>query len=154
MQWPVSWEKGQGHWCSLLKALSWDFPGSPVVKNLPLKAGDAGLIPGPGTKILHALEQLSLCTKLESPSARTKDSVWCSQVPRCCNEDPMQPNKEGRKKGRKEGRKERQLCVCGSCLEHIPVHCPLPSPLYPDALASLPETYPLHQGTSGGQGRR
>ena len=25
-----------------------DFPGSPVVKNPPAKAGDTGLIPGPG----------------------------------------------------------------------------------------------------------
>ena len=30
-----------------------DFPGSPVVKNLPYIAGDAGSIPGQGTKILH-----------------------------------------------------------------------------------------------------
>ena len=27
-----------------------DFPGGPVVKNLPYKAGDVGLIPGPGTR--------------------------------------------------------------------------------------------------------
>ena len=25
-----------------------DFPGGPVVKNLPASAGDMGLIPGPG----------------------------------------------------------------------------------------------------------
>ena len=25
-----------------------DFPGGPVVKNLPANAGDTGLIPGPG----------------------------------------------------------------------------------------------------------
>ena len=30
-----------------------DFPGGPVVKSLPSSAGDAGLIPGRGTKILH-----------------------------------------------------------------------------------------------------
>ena len=28
-----------------------DFPGGPVVKNLPFKAGDDGSIPGQGTKI-------------------------------------------------------------------------------------------------------
>ena len=28
-----------------------DFPGGPVVKNLPSNAGDAGAIPGRGTKI-------------------------------------------------------------------------------------------------------
>ena len=40
----------------------WDFPGGPVVKNLPGHAGDKGSIPGQGTKIPHALKQLSLCT--------------------------------------------------------------------------------------------
>ena len=31
-----------------------------MVKNLPSKAGDAGLIPGRGTKIPHAMWELSL----------------------------------------------------------------------------------------------
>ena len=31
------------------------FPGGPVVKNLTSNAGDPGLIPGWGTKILHAM---------------------------------------------------------------------------------------------------
>ena len=38
----------------------WDFPGGSVVKNLPSNAGDMGLIPGQGTKIRHAMRQLSL----------------------------------------------------------------------------------------------
>ena len=38
-----------------------DFPGGPVVKNPPSKAGDAGSIPGGGTEIPHAAGQLSLC---------------------------------------------------------------------------------------------
>ena len=33
----------------------WDFPGNPVVKNPPSKAGDTGLIPGQGGKIAYAL---------------------------------------------------------------------------------------------------
>ena len=37
-----------------------DFPGGPVVKNLPSNAGDAGSIPGQETKIPHALGQLIL----------------------------------------------------------------------------------------------
>ena len=37
-----------------------DFPGGPVVKNLPCNAGDVGLIPGQGTEIPYATEQLSL----------------------------------------------------------------------------------------------
>ena len=32
-----------------------------MVKNLPYNAGDMGSIPGPGTKIPHAVGQLSLC---------------------------------------------------------------------------------------------
>ena len=38
-----------------------DFSGGPVVKNPPSNAGDAGSIPGWGTKILHATGQLSPC---------------------------------------------------------------------------------------------
>ena len=37
-----------------------DFPGGPVVKNPPFNAGNLGWIPGLGTKIPHALGQLSL----------------------------------------------------------------------------------------------
>ena len=37
----------------------WDFPGGPVVKNLPSNAVDTGLIPRWGTKISHAVGQLS-----------------------------------------------------------------------------------------------
>ena len=33
-----------------------------MVKSLPLNAGDRGSIPDQGSKIKHALEQLSLCT--------------------------------------------------------------------------------------------
>ena len=49
------------------------FPGDPVAKN-PIKyAGDAYLIPGPGTKIPHAVEQLSCQPQLESLCATAKD---------------------------------------------------------------------------------
>ena len=41
------------------KDLSWDFPGCPVVKNLPSNVGDASSIPGQGSKIPHATGQLS-----------------------------------------------------------------------------------------------
>ena len=40
-----------------------DFPGGPVVKNPPSNAGDVGSIPGRGTKIPHAVGQLSPRTK-------------------------------------------------------------------------------------------
>ena len=39
-----------------------DFPGDPVVKNLPSNAGDTDSIPGQGTKISHVVGQLSLCS--------------------------------------------------------------------------------------------
>ena len=32
------------------KVITTDFPGGPMVKNLPSNAGDVGLIPGQGTK--------------------------------------------------------------------------------------------------------
>ena len=41
--------------------VSRDFPGGPVVKNLPSNAGDMGSIPGRGIKIPHAVGQLSPC---------------------------------------------------------------------------------------------
>ena len=37
----------------------WDFPGGSAIKNLPCNARDAGSIPGWGTKVPHAAEQLS-----------------------------------------------------------------------------------------------
>ena len=43
-----------------LKCSPWDFPGGPVVKNLPPNARDSGWISGQGTKIPHAEGQLSL----------------------------------------------------------------------------------------------
>ena len=39
-----------------------DSPGGPVVKNPPFKGVDTGSSPGQGTKIPHALGQLSPCT--------------------------------------------------------------------------------------------
>ena len=72
----------------------WDFPGSPVVKNPPSNAGYKGSMPGRGTKIPHAMGQLSLAQQLlslcalepmdhtrEKPRAATKE-------PSCLGEDP------------------------------------------------------------------
>ena len=77
----------------------WDFPGGPVVKNLPSNAGDVGLIPGRGIKIPHATGQLSPCTvepthhnkRAQNPhllSARTT----AREKPACCNEEPARCN--------------------------------------------------------------
>ena len=51
-----------------------DYTGGPVLKNPPCNAGDLGSIPGKGTKIPHATEQLSpgtATTKAECSKART-----------------------------------------------------------------------------------
>ena len=61
-----------------------DFPGSPVVKNLPYNAVDAGSIPAQGTKIPRASGQLSLCTT-------TTKLVYLSLEPACRNTDSTQP---------------------------------------------------------------
>ena len=52
-----------------------DFPGGPVVKNLPYNAGDVGSVPGQGTKIPHATGQLSPRTTTTSSRASTREPV-------------------------------------------------------------------------------
>ena len=77
----------------LFKKVRWgDFPGGPVVKNPPSNAGDAGSIPGWGTKIPHAAGQLSPCAATTKPvryraqelqlerSLRTATKTQCSQI--------------------------------------------------------------------------
>ena len=65
------------------KANPRDFPGGPVVKNPPSNAGDAGLIPGRGTKIPHAAGQLS-------PRATTTELVRLNERARVLQTtDPM-----------------------------------------------------------------
>ena len=64
------------NYISIFKKGSWEFPGGPVVKDLPSSAGDLGLTPGQGTKSSHAVEQLSLhATATEKPSHRSKDPM-------------------------------------------------------------------------------
>ena len=46
-----------------------DFPGGPVVKNLPCNAGNTGSIPSQGTKTSHGREQLS-------PQATTTEPIY------------------------------------------------------------------------------
>ena len=71
-----------------------DLPGGPVVKNLPSNAGDAGSIPGQGTKVPHVAGQLSLRTATTEPShfgahapqlersLHTTTKTRCSQIKR------------------------------------------------------------------------
>ena len=59
---------------STTQELSGDSPGGPVVKNPPSNAGDMSLIPGRGTEIPCAVEQLN-------PRATTRESVHTAQNP-------------------------------------------------------------------------
>ena len=50
-----------------------NLPGGPVVKNPSCNAGDAGLIPGCGTKIPHAVGQRCLRAATHAPQL---ESPW------------------------------------------------------------------------------
>jgi len=50
-----------------LKTPKLDFPGDPVVRGPSFRAGNAGVIPGRGTKIPHTAGQLSLSTSVKDP---------------------------------------------------------------------------------------
>ena len=72
--------------CHFKNTINWDFPGDPVVKNPPSSARDMGSIPGWGTKIPHALGQLSPCTETMEPPARSRTHVPQQERPACCNQ--------------------------------------------------------------------
>ena len=62
------------------KKILGDFPGDPVVKNPPSHTGDAGLIPGQVTKILHASGQLNLrTTAKKKPSCHNCEPEHCKK---------------------------------------------------------------------------
>ena len=61
----------------------WYFSGGPLIQNPPCSAGDAGSIPGQGTKLPHAAEQLS-------PHTATTEPTHLSQRTLNCNKDPVQ----------------------------------------------------------------
>ena len=63
-----------------------DIPGGPVIKNLPCNAWDAGLIPGWGTKMPRAAEQLSpTATPGESQVSHDKRSQMMHVRPATAN---------------------------------------------------------------------
>ena len=56
------------------------FPGGPVVKNPSTKAGDTGVIPGPGTS--HMPRGNKACApRLLSPCAATTEVSTCPRAP-------------------------------------------------------------------------
>ena len=58
--------------CEIKEFNCLDFSAGPEVKILPCNAKDMGFIPGQGTKIPHALEQLG-------PQTTTTESAWHTQ---------------------------------------------------------------------------
>ena len=66
-----------------------DFPGGPVVKNLPTKTGDTGSILGPGTKIPHTKGDLSPCT---TTTESTHSRAHAPQKTHHHNEKPVWHN--------------------------------------------------------------
>ena len=60
---------------TLRKAVSWEFPSGPVVKSLHL--GNAGSIPGQGTKIPHAAKKKEGCELLQVMA------IPSSSLPQC-----------------------------------------------------------------------
>ena len=62
--------------CFLTNPSKRDFPGTPMVMNLPPNARVAGLIPGWGTKIPGATGQLSPCAATRKPTHGNEDPLW------------------------------------------------------------------------------
>ena len=54
-----------------------EFPGGPVINNLPSSAGWMGLIPGQGTEIPRAVRQPSPHTETAEPGVSNREPVCC-----------------------------------------------------------------------------
>ena len=63
------------------KSFIGDFPGSPVVKNLPCNTGDRGSVPGPGTNPTCCRATKPVPRTVWSPSATTTESLTCKKGP-------------------------------------------------------------------------
>ena len=70
-----------------------DFPGGPVAKNSPSNTGDGGSIPGRGTKIPHAVGQLSLGTTT-TRNTTTEPTCPGARVPQLEKENPHTTTRE------------------------------------------------------------
>ena len=66
-----------------------DFPSIPVVKNPPSNAGDMGLIPGGGTKIPHAVGQLSPRAATTEPTRSGAHAPQLARSPCAATKDPV-----------------------------------------------------------------
>ena len=57
------------------------FPGGLVVKNLPCNAGDVSSIPGRGTRVPHAVGQLSPLATSEPAKAQIESPLTSKKIP-------------------------------------------------------------------------
>ena len=74
LAWKIPWTEESGRLQSMRsQRVGHDWATSPVLKNLPCNAEDEGLIPGWGTKIVHAKGQFTL--QLVSPQVATRECV-------------------------------------------------------------------------------
>ena len=79
----VAFGPAGGGLTSCLKLQRWVFPGAPVVKNLPSKAGGASLIPGLEAKIPRASRE-------KKPKQRTETN--CNKFNKDFKNGPRQKN--------------------------------------------------------------
>ena len=82
-----------------------DFPAGPVVKNLPSNAGDASSIPGQGTKIPHAVGQLSLCAVTTEPARSGAHEPQLERSPHAATKSPRATTKTRCKKKKNKNKK-------------------------------------------------
>ena len=80
------YKKNRSRWDKEKRDLNGDLPGGPVLKNPSYNAGDAGSIPGGGTKIPHAVGQLNpRATTREKPMHRNGESHILQLRPEAAN---------------------------------------------------------------------
>ena len=77
-----------------IRSILEDFPGGPVVKNPSANTVDVGSVPGRGTKIPHALGQLSPCAAFFAHDylAHRTIELACSRAHAAQQEKPVDCN--------------------------------------------------------------
>ena len=86
-------------WGSAKSTSLGDFPAGPVVQTLPSDVAHVGLTPGWGTKIPHAVGQLSLsATSREGRVPQPEKLVPRNEEPACCHEVKAQSSHNWKKK--------------------------------------------------------
>ena len=102
------------HITEVEKVGSRDFLGGPVATYLLCNAGDMGSIHGRRTKILHATEQLSLQSSIESPCTETEDPPAAAKSLQSCLtlDDPIDGSPPGSPPWDSPGKSTGVGCHC------------------------------------------